>query len=284
MIGNTNGTGAADAPGMPELPDWAPQGVDLSVPSVARAYDYMLGGAHNFAVDREWARSFLTVLPDFRVMARANRAFLHRAVRFMLDAGIRQFLDIGSGIPTVGNVHEIAQETYPECRVVYVDIDPVAVAHSRQILAGNDRTVVVREDLRAPDAILRNPDTKALLDFTQPVGLMLVAVLPAIPDQDDPHGIVAYLRDALPSGSYVAISQGTADERTEEIMAAARVTDRTTTPVVARSRAEVLRFFTGFELEEPGLVWSSQWRPDSPEDVGDHPERLMMYVGVGRKP
>src|SRR5262249_12253678 len=211
MVGNASGTGEAPPRATPGLPDWAPEGIDLDAPSVARAYDYMLGGAHNFAIDREWARSFLTVLPDFRVIARANRAFLHRAVRFMVDAGIRQFLDVGSGIPTVGNVHEIAQETHPECRVVYVDIDPVAVTHSRQILAGNDRAVVIQEDLRDPDAILRHPDTEALLDLSQPLGLMLVAVLPAIPNQDNPHDIVARLRDAWPSASYLAISPGTAD-------------------------------------------------------------------------
>jgi len=266
-----------------EQTDWAPEGIDLSKPSIARSYDYILGGSHNFAVDREFARELLTALPDFRLIARANRAFLHRAVRFMVEAGISQFLDIGSGIPTVGNVHEIAQKLVPDARVVYVDLDPVAVVHSRQILAGNDRATVIQEDLRRPEAILNHPETRALLDFDQPVGLMLVAVLPAIPDQDDPHGIVARLRDALPPGSYMAISQGTADERTEEIQAARDITDRTTTPLTLRSHTEIMRFFTGFDLVEPGLMWSSQWRPDSPDDVVDHPERLLMLVGVGRK-
>jgi SAM-dependent methyltransferase len=266
-----------------EQTDWAPEGIDFSKPSIARSYDYILGGSHNFAVDREFARELLAALPDFGLIAQANRAFLHRAVRFMAEAGISQFLDIGSGIPTVGNVHEIAQKLVPDARVVYVDIDPVVVAHSRQILAGDDRATVIQEDLRRPEAILNHPETRALLDFDQPVGLMLVAVLPAIPDQDDPHSIVARLRDALPPGSYLAISQGTADERTEEVQAARGITDQTTTPITVRSRTEIMRLFTGFELVEPGLVWSSQWRPDSPDEVVEHPERLMMLVGVGRK-
>lgn len=267
-----------------EQANWAPESIDIiSKPSIARSYDYILGGSHNFPVDRKFAQELLTALPDFGLIARANRAFLRRAVRFMVEAGIRQFLDIGSGIPTAGNVHEIAQELAPDARVVYVDIDPVAVIHSRQILVGNDRATVVEEDLRRPEAIVNHPQTRALLDFNQPVGLMLVAVLPAIPDQDDPHGIVARLRDALPPGSYMAISQGTADERTDEIRAATEMAAQTTTPLTVRPYTEIMRFFTGFDLIEPGLVWSAQWRPDSPDDVVDHPERLLMLVGVGRK-
>jgi SAM-dependent methyltransferase len=264
-------------------PDWAPEGIDLNTPTIARAYDYLLGGAHNFAVDREFARVWLAAIPEFPQMARANRAFLHRAVRFMVDEGIRQFLDIGSGIPTVGNVHEVAQKLAPEARVVYVDIDPVAVTHSRQILAGNEGATAIQEDLRHPDAILNHPETRALLDFDQPVGLILAAVLHSVGDQDDPFGVVARLRDALPSGSYVAISHVTADSRPEEVHAAERVTKQTTTPTTVRSRDEVLRFFDGLDLIDPGLVWVSQWRPFSPEDVGDHPERLNVYAGVGRR-
>jgi hypothetical protein len=266
-----------------DQPAWAPEGTDLSVPSVARAYDYALGGAHSFAVDREFFRAMEAVLPEARLMFRANRAFMHRAVRFMIEAGIRQFLDIGSGIPTVGNVHEIAQRFAPESRVVYVDIDPVAVAHSRLILAGNDGAAAIREDLRHPEAILDHPYTRQLLDFDQPVGLILAAILHAIPDEDDPHGITARLRDVLSAGSCVAISHATADSRPEEARAAERVTKQTNTPGTIRTRAEVLRFFTGLDLVEPGLVWTPQWRPDRPADVGEHPERLVTYAGVGRK-
>jgi hypothetical protein len=264
-------------------PDWAPEGIDLSRPSVARAYDYTLGGAHNFAVDRDFARQLLAAVPDMRITARANRAFLHRAVRFLVQAGIRNFLDIGSGIPTVGNVHEIAQEAAPDARVVYVDIDPVAVAHSRQILAGNTAATAIQADLRRPDEILEHPEVRALLDLNQPVGLMLVAILHAVPDEDDPFDIVARLRDSLCPGSYLAISHATSDRRADEMDEITRMFKQTTTPTTTRPRAEVLRFFDGFDLVEPGLVWSPQWRPDSPEEVGEHPERMMMYVGVGRR-
>src|SRR5215813_12624931 len=151
----------AAGPATEGLPDWVPEGIDLTTPSVARAYDYALGGSHSFAVDREYFRALEAVFPDVRATCRVNRAFLHRAVRFLVEVGIRQFLDIGSGIPTVGNVHEIAQEAAPEARVVYVDIDAVAVAHSRLILADNDRAAAIREDLRHPDAVLKHPDTRA---------------------------------------------------------------------------------------------------------------------------
>jgi SAM-dependent methyltransferase len=267
-----------------EQPQWAPDGIDFSTPTVARAYDYLLGGAHNFAADREFARGWLAAIPEFPLMARANRSFLHRAVQFMIDAGIRQFLDIGSGIPTVGNVHEIAQKADPQARVVYVDIDPVAVAHSRQILAGNDRATAIMEDVRRPDAILEHPDTRALLDFDQPVGLILAAILHSVPNGDDPYGIMTRLRDALPSGSCVAISHVTADSRPEEVHEAERMTKQTATPTTVRSRDEIMPFFDGLDLVEPGLVWVPQWRPYSPDDVGDHPERFLTYGGVGHKP
>jgi S-adenosyl methyltransferase len=267
-----------------ERPDWVPEGIDLSKPSVARAYDYTLGGAHNFAVDREFADRLMAAVPDMRLTARANRAFLHRAVRFLVQAGVRQFLDIGSGIPTVGNVHEIAQEAVASARVVYVDIDPVAVAHSRQILAGNSAATAIQADLRDPELILGHPQVQALLDFDQPIGLMLVAILHAVPDSDAPYGIVARLRDALAPGSYLTISHATADRRPDDMGQITQMFKQTTTPTTTRTRDEILRFFTGFDLVEPGLVWSPQWRPDSPDHVGEHPERMMMYVGVGRKP
>jgi len=283
MAGDGSGVGEAAVAASPGRPDWAPEGVDLSTPSAARAYDYALGGAHSFAVDREFFRALEAALPGARLILRANRAFLHRAVRFMVEAGVRQFLDLGSGIPTVGNVHEIAQRLVPETRVVYVDIDPVAVAHSRLILAGNDRATAIQEDLRHADAILGHPATRALLDFDEPVGLILAAILHAVPDEDDPYGIMTGLRDVLSAGSYVAISHATADSRPVEARAAEQVTKRTSTPGTLRTRAEVLRLFTGLDLVQPGLVWTPQWRPEHPEDVGDHPERMVTYAGVGRR-
>lgn len=267
-----------------ERPDWSPEGIDLDRPSVARIYDHWLGGAHNFAVDREMSRKILELMPDLQYVARANRAFLHRAVRFMVDAGIRQFLDIGSGIPTVGNVHEIAQRAAPETRVVYVDIDPVAVAHSEHILADNDLAAAIQEDFRHPRAILEHSRTRTLLDFDQPVGLLLVALLHYVPDEDDPYAILARVRDVLSPGSYVAIGHATADERPREVDEVQRMSRRTGTPLTARPRAVVERFFTGLDLLAPGLVWAPQWRPDAPDDVGDRPERSANYVGVGRVP
>lgn len=263
-------------------PDWAPESIDINTPSIARGYDYLLGGSHNFAVDREHAQKVIAAMPDVRLQVRENRAFLRRAVRFLVDAGVRQFLDIGSGIPTVGNVHEIAQQAAPDARVVYVDIDPVAVAHSEQILAGNDRATVIREDLRRPEAILNHPRTRALLDFDQPVGLLLVAILHAIPDHEDPFGIMERLRAGLCPGSHVVIGHGTAESRPAEMGEVAQLTRQTTTPITLRPRSEVERFFAGLDLVEPGVVWAPLWRPESPDDVGEHPERASNLVGVGR--
>jgi hypothetical protein len=278
-----DGSGVVRAPAAEIPADWVPEGVDLATPSVARAYDYALGGAHSFAVDREFFRAMEAVIPEARMMFRANRAFMHRAVRFMVQSGIRQFLDLGSGIPTVGNVHEIAQRYAAESRVVYVDLDPVAAAHSRLILAGNDRAAAIEEDARNLDAILEHPDTRRLLDFDQPMGLILAAILHAIPADAEAYGLVERLRQRVAPGSYVAISHATRDSRPAEALAAVEVTKRTSTPGQLRSRADVLRFFEGFEIVEPGLVWTPQWRPERVEDVGAHPEKLVTYAGVGRK-
>jgi SAM-dependent methyltransferase len=267
-----------------DRPGWVPESIDIDKPSAARAYDYLLGGSYNFAVDREWAHQGLSVMPDVAIHAQANRAFLYRAVCHLLAVGVRQFLDIGSGVPTVGNVHEVAQRVEPESRVVYVDIDPVAIAHSRAILADNDHAVAVQEELRRPDAILTHPDVQAMLDFNRPVGLLLVAILHAIPDEDQPHRIVERFRDALAPGSYLVISHVTGDSMPEVWERMAEASAQGDYPLRPRSRAEVARFFSGFELVEPGLVWVPQWRPEDPADVGDHPERSSNYVGVGRKP
>jgi SAM-dependent methyltransferase len=266
-----------------ERPDWAPENIDIERPSVARIYDYLLGGSHNFAVDREVAHKAIAVKPDAALQTQANRAFLHRAVRFLVGAGIRQFLDIGSGIPTLGNVHEIAQKAAPEARVVYVDIDPVAVAHSRAILAGNDRATVIQEDLRRPDAILAHPDVRTMLDLPQPLGVLLVAVLHALPDADDPFGIVARLRDVMVPGSYLVVSHATYEAQPDEIGQLGQLMKQTTTPITYRNRAQIERFFAGLDFIDPGLVWAPQWRPDSPDDVGDRPELSNNYVGMGYK-
>jgi SAM-dependent methyltransferase len=261
-----------------------PEDVDMGTATLARAYDYLLGGSHNFAADRELAKRIVTLMPDARQQARVNRAFLHRSVRFALNSGVRQFLDIGSGIPTVGNVHEIAQKVDPDARVAYVDIDPVAVAHSRQILAGNANATVIREDLCEPRAILNHPDVRGLLDLDQPIALLMVAVLHAVRDERDPFGAVTTLKDALAPGSYLVIGHATYESRPDEFHKIMEMTKSTTTPLAMRAHTEILGFFDGFELVEPGLVWVPEWRPESPEDVPERPEMSVNYGGVGRKP
>ncbi|WP_319458757.1 SAM-dependent methyltransferase [Micromonospora sp. RTP1Z1] len=266
-----------------QRPDWAPDTIDIERPSVARMYDYYLGGSHNFAADRAAARAMVEAVPEAPLMAQANRAFLRRAVQFLADAGVRQFLDIGSGIPTVGNVHEIAQRIDPASRVIYVDVDPVAVAHSREILNGNDRTTVIQEDLRRPAAILAHPEVTKLLDFSQPVAVMIVAVLHFIPYQDRPEEILRTLRAALAPGSYLVMSQASDDGRGEtgERAEAERVYRRTDNQLWIRSRSELTALFDGFELVDPGVVWVPQWRPESP-DQAENAEQAVFIGGVGR--
>jgi SAM-dependent methyltransferase len=193
-------------------------------------------------------------------------------------AGISQFLDIGSGIPTRGNVHEIA----PRARVMYIDIDPVAVAHSEAILAGNDRVDVLQADLRRPEQILDHPRVRQILDFSQPVAVLLVAMLHLVPEEDDPAGLIARLRDRIAPGSYLVISHGTSEGR-PETAEGVQVLQRGSVPATLRTRAQVQRLFAGFELVEPGIVWIPQWHPDDPESGDDHPERSIMIAGVGRK-
>jgi ribosomal protein L11 methylase PrmA len=216
-------------------------------------------------------------------MAQANRAFLRRAVRYCLANGVRQFLDIGSGIPTLGNVHEVAHQADPEARVVYVDIDPVAVEHSRALLLGNDRAAVVHEDLRNPEAILHSAEVRALIDFDRPVALLLVAVLHFMPDEDGPHGIIKRFADAMAPGSLLVLSHGAKDAREDVAETATELYVQTRTPGVPRGRAEVERFFESFPPVEPGVVWAPLWRPDSTPRPGDDPARSCIYVGVGRK-
>ncbi|MBW4716441.1 SAM-dependent methyltransferase [Saccharothrix obliqua] len=265
--------------------DWVPQTVDVSVPSIARAYDFMLGGAHNFAVDREIALKIDRMMPGLRAGARVNRAFLGRAVRFMVDQGVRQFLDIGSGIPTVSNVHEVAQGIDPECRVVYVDRDPIAVAHSELMLADNDRAAIVRADMRDVAGILDSPQARRLLDLDQPVGLLMMLMLHWIPDEWDPGALVAAYRDALPAGSYFAASHVSADHAGRSMHRAAEMIKDSGSrdQMTVRSHAEVLALFDGFELVEPGLVGCAEWRPGGPGDVSDVPlMNMLLYAGVGR--
>jgi SAM-dependent methyltransferase len=264
---------------------WVPPGVDTKRANVARVYDYWLGGSHNFLADQDVARAIIAVEPNVREGSRANRAFLGRAVRFLAASGIRQFLDIGSGIPTERNVHEIAQQASPGAHVVYADIDQVAVAHSRAILAGNPDAAVIEADLREPQKILVSDTVRGLIDFAQPAGLLLNMVLHFIGDAEDPWQIVANFRDALAPGSYLVLGTPTNESRPAVAQATEKVYNRTvSTRAYVRSRADILRFFDGFDLVDPGLVYIPQWRPDSPEDIPEDPSKIWILVGVGRKP
>jgi len=263
-----------------QRPSWAPEGIDLDRPNAARMYDYALGGSHNFAVDREMVEKVEAMMPGSSLIAHANRAFLRRAVRFCLDAGVRQFLDIGSGIPTVGSVHEVAQAVAPQSRVVYVDIDPVAVAHGQAILGDDPLAAAIPGDVRRPAEILADPRLAKLLDFSEPVAVLLIAILHFIPDADDPAGIVAQLRERLVQGSYLVISHGTPEERPDDADTVGQLYKATSNPLSLRSRADIERLFTGVELVGPGLTWVTSWRP-SPGD--DEAERREILVGVGRR-
>jgi hypothetical protein len=256
--------------------------------TAARMYDYYLGGIHNFPADREAADRIIKQFPSFPAVARANRAFLGRAVEYLVDAGIRQFLDVGSGIPTVGNVHQIAQRKAPEARVVYVDIDPVAVAESLDILEGNDRATAVRADLRSPRDILQHPRIRKLLNFDQPIGLLLAAVLHFVPDDIEAYDVVGKLVDALPSGSHVVVSAAAAESFAPSGASTKAVIDvyrrQTTTSASSRSRSEIERFFTGLELVEPGVTWVHEWpEPQPAPEFADDPSRSGQWAGIGRK-
>ncbi|GIF14892.1 SAM-dependent methyltransferase [Actinoplanes teichomyceticus] len=267
---------------MAEPNDWVPAGIDVGRPSAARVYDYFLGGAHNFAVDRALAERIAAMTPNIAETMRSNRVFLRRAVRYLAARGVRQFLDIGSGIPTAGNVHEIALEAAPGARVVYVDIDPVAVEHSRAILAGVERTGVICADVRDTGRVLGEAE-KLGLDLTEPVAVLLAGVLHFVPDEDDPGAVVAALGAALAPGSYLLISHATGDGQPPEVIEAQRLSGRTATEIVLRPAARIRSYFAGFELVEPGLVFIPQWRPDPQDPVDEHPERVGAYAGVGRK-
>ena len=268
---------------MPEDLEWVPPGVDTQTPSIARVYDYWLGGTHNFRADQDAARALIALAPNTRAVMRANRDFLARAVRCLAGQGIRQFLDVGSGIPTQGNVHEIAQQADPAARVVYVDIDPVAVAHSRAMLQGNPGAAVIEADVCDPQRILGHATVRRLIDFSQPVGLLMLAVLHFVPDEEDPWAVVAAFRDALPPGSHLVISHASSDALSPETAKTFQsgynrsVSSRGT----LRSRDGVERFFAGFDLLEPGVVAVDEWRPDgpSPVDAGT----IWWLGGAGRK-
>ena len=262
----------------------APPGVNINVPHSARIYDYWLGGKDNFAVDRAVGEAMIQAIPGMRYMAGENRKFVHRAARELVATeGIHQFLDIGTGIPTRPNLHEIAQQIAPETRVVYVDNDPIVLVHARALMMSSraGRSEYISADIRDPRSILTDAVLADTLDLTKPVGLTLIAVLMLLTDEDDPWAKVAELRDALPPGSCLAITHPTADFNPAEVNQAVAVATGAGMTLVARSRDEVRRFFGDWQMLEPGLVPVSAWRPDDPVE---NPEDAYYWAGIARKP
>jgi hypothetical protein len=263
--------------------DWGQDGVDSDVPNVARMYDYYLGGLHNFPVDRETAQRVVGAWPTLPAVLRLNRAFLRRAVRYLARQGIKQFIDLGSGLPTVGNVHEIAQSEQPDARVVYVDIDPTAVLHSRLMLVGNPGATVLQVDLRQPEQVLSHRDLRWQIDLEQPVGLLAVAVLHFVPDGDEPSKVMAAYREALAPGSHLALSHASQDLEPEAAEKVSQLYARSGNPLQFRTHAEIAAFFGEFEPVEPGLVLPNDWHPELADEPLIDVAGVSGYCGMARK-
>jgi hypothetical protein len=260
-------------------------GFDVTTPNVARMYDYYLGGKDNFAVDRKAAEKALELAPQIRLAAEHNRAFLGRAVRHLAESGVRQFLDIGTGLPTRSNVHEVAQDAAPGARVVYVDNDPVVLAHGRAILGGAENVHIVQGDLRRPQEILDDPEVRDRLDFREPLAILLVAIVHFLQDADGPEEIVARCREALPAGGYLVLSHVCGEAQPQSVPGVTEVYKHSSTPIVARDADRISGFFGDLELLEPGLVNVAQWRPDSVavRRVAEKYRRAYFLAGVARK-
>ena len=256
--------------------------IDASVAHPARRYDYWLGGKDNFAADRESGDAIAAQFPAIRTAVVENRRFLRRAVAYLAEAGVRQFLDIGTGLPTADNTHEVAQRIAPESRVVYVDNDPLVLVHARALLTGNAQgaTAYVDADLRDPDRILTDSALLSTLDFSQPIALMLIAVLHFVPEENDPYAVVRKLASALPPGSYVAISHATSDYLPPAVVADLNSGKHGQGRL--RTRAEFTQFFDGLELIEPGVVPLSEWRDDTETRQRPAAEETAMYAAVAR--
>lgn len=255
--------------------------LDPSVPNVARIYDYLLNGKDNYAIDREAAEKLITLMPDAVFAARQNRQFLQRVVNFLTgEAGIRQFIDIGTGLPTRGNVHEIVQHVAPDARVVYVDYDSVVVSHARALLAKQPTVVAIQGDLRKPIKILGHPGLRSIINFDEPVAVLLFAILHFIGEEESPHSLVDALKNAMLSGSYLALSHITDDHVSAEVSRQAQcLYEDATATAVPRTHAQVRRFFDGLDLIPPGVVDVSAWHPESLR-----PPRTLLYGGIAQKP
>jgi hypothetical protein len=261
---------------------WLPTTIDTSVAHIARVYDFFLGGKDNFPADREAAARILKGNPGMRDTCREQREFLRRAVRFLAESGIRQFIDIGTGLPTQENTHEVAQKIAPEAHIAYVDNDPIVLAHARVLMAGRDvgRTVFIHADAREPGKLLADPALADVIDFTQPVAVLLIGILHFMPDSDNPGELIRTLLDAVPEGSYLAISQGTSDYAPEMGDAVQAAYQASSMPCRVRTSAEVMALLEGVELVEPGLVLLAEWRPDGPVPPN---RQEITYAAVGRK-
>jgi O-methyltransferase involved in polyketide biosynthesis len=260
-----------------------PAGVDTSRPSIARVYDYFLGGKDNFACDREVGEQVRAAVPEVATMAAQNRAFLGRVVRYLAEQGIRQFIDIGTGLPTQNNVHQVAQRVTPDAHVVYVDNDPVVLAHARALLAENPNTIAVDGDLRDPAGILADDGLRRLIDLDQPVAILMVGILYFVTDSERPFEVVATLRDAMTPGSYLAISHVVSDDEPEALTAVQEIyrSFLQREGDSRRTKAEVREFFDGLEMIDPGLVYVRNWHGD---DTPDLSPVTWMVGGVARKP
>jgi SAM-dependent methyltransferase len=267
---------------------WTPKQIDLGRPNGARIYDYLLGGGCNTAADREMAKRLVALMPQVKETVRLNRSFLRRVVTFLVDRGVTQFLDIGAGIPSVGNVHQLAQGLDPECRVVYVDNDPIAIAYAEPVLKDNKLAAAVLGDFRSPEQVLRAPAVRALIDFDRPVAVLALLMMHFVPDSDDPARLMGRYRDALAPGSYVAVSHpsftGAHGELLADAEAVGEIVQDAMEPLTLRGADDLLRILSGFEPVPPGVVHLPLWRPDSTADVGRHPERSLVYGVVAAKP
>lgn len=277
-------------------PDVGPREVDLERPSAARMYDWYLGGETNYAIDREFGKKILDVFPVVQPVALANRRVLHRAVRYLARQGIDQFVDIGSGVPTVGNVHQVADEIAPESRVVYVDNEPVAVAHSQHLLDQHGdprRHAIVNDDLRSPDTLWQQVLDTGVIDPTRPIGLLVIAVLHFVTGDGEAEAALARYRSFLPAGSYVALTHATVDgvqrQRAAEYLELVGMYEQTSNPVRLRSWDEIRGLFGPFELVDPGLAWAPDWhpeqdRPGTGSELFTTSDESVVCAGLARKP
>lgn len=278
----TDPTGAHAGNDVDAIFDDLPSNIDTDVFSVARLYDFLLGGKHNFAPDRDFGRQLLAIEPNGRMILQQNRYFLARAMRVMLDDGVRQFLDLGSGIPTQNYVHELAHAVDPAARVVYIDNDPPAVSHSNYILRGDDRAGAVLADMIDAERVLGDPTVKSLIDFDKPVGLTALAAWHFVDDADDPAGVLAAYRRMLAPGSYLALTHATIDGATGDLVRNVQSQYQSVMKNPSpRTREQIAAFFEGFRILDPGIVNLPAWRPEKPEDaVGA--ENVWFYGALGK--